>query len=171
VPFADGPGGVAFSAHAVENGGGVRGEAIDGGGPGEIVDVVFVSNPLLVGTGDDGGAGGRADRRGVGVGEKSATIAQDVEIRGGDRAGGLAGVRGLEKVVHEFPVGVAGIVRDDDDNIGLLGNEGGGEENGEEGGKVHRELRRLALGTNEIKAGDIVREGARAASSDQVEGS
>ena len=78
VPFADGSGGVAFGTHAVEDGGGIGREPVNGSGAGEVVDIVFVTNALLVGTGDDGGSGGRANRSSVCVGEKGAATAEGI---------------------------------------------------------------------------------------------
>ena len=83
---------------------------------------------MLIGSGDNGGTGRGADGRGIGAGQEGAAPAQGIEIRGGHWTGGLTGVEGLEVVVHEFPVGVTGVVRNDHDDIWFLSKNGGDEE-------------------------------------------
>jgi hypothetical protein len=51
----------------------------------------------------------------------------------------------LEGGVHELPVGVAGIIRDDDNDIRLLGEQGNGKEE-REGGLDHSDERRVLPG-------------------------
>ena len=74
MPLAYYSGGVSFGFHTVEDGDGVGRQSIDVIGSREIVDIIFVANPLLVRSRDNGGTGWRADRGGVGIGEESSAL-------------------------------------------------------------------------------------------------
>ncbi len=114
VPLADGVGGVAGVVEEFGEGGdvvgdlhAVAGEAGVGVGDHGVADAVRVE------AGEQGGAGRRAERHGVVVGEPHAVLGEGVQDRGGD-----LGAEGAD-------VAEAHVVDEDDDDVGGLGGRCG----------------------------------------------
>ena len=121
VPLPDHAGKIAQRLHAIENRDGLGCQSIgSGSGARSVVDVVLVADALLVGPGHDGRARRRTDRSGVGVGEKNAPATKGVQAGGRNRARKLSRVHGRSIGVHESPIGKTRIIRDEEDDVGLL---------------------------------------------------
>ncbi len=134
VPFADGGGGVALGAEQFAEGEFAIGDAV----PGIRAEGAVDADAVRVASGEQGGAGGGADRLGdVEIGEAPTVPCHAIDVRGGDMVAAEAAEIGVALVVGEY-----------DDDIGRGRGEGCAAKQGkEEGGKGAHAVAETGTGT------------------------